>query len=68
MAFADSLVPSAGERHAPPGRHAQLTQAPKSSGCNLSGEWVCVRACMCVCMYLRCIKTRGRGGAANQMC
>jgi hypothetical protein len=33
-AFADSLVPSAGQPHM---KHAQLKQAPRASGCNLAG-------------------------------
>jgi hypothetical protein len=35
VAFADSLVPSAGQPHR---KHANLDSAPKSSGCNMAGE------------------------------
>ena len=35
VAFADSLIPSAGLPHV---KHADLEAAPRSSGCNLAGE------------------------------
>lgn len=34
MAFADSLVPSAGQPHR---RHADLASSPKAGGCNMAG-------------------------------
>lgn len=37
VAFADQLVPSAGQPHR---KHADLTTGPKSSGCNMAGKSV----------------------------
>jgi hypothetical protein len=37
VAFADSLVPSAGQPYL---KHGNLSEAPKTSGCNLAGVFV----------------------------
>lgn len=49
-AFADSLVPSAGQ---PELRHAQLKSAPQATGCNVAGEDCCMHA-TCVVFWGHC--------------
>jgi hypothetical protein len=57
VVFADSLVPSAGQPYL---KHGNLSEAPKTSGCNLAGTdgRFAVIAC-CVlglgwCLFCRC--------------